>query len=374
MIGGDLGRTPRITVCIPTRNRGTTITPTLESLRRLDHDSFEVIVVDQSTNDDCRRTFDQALGGDARFAYVRSSTVGRAVSCNIGLLHARGIIVAFTDDDCVVPSNWLSGIEQALDLHPQAAMVCGRITAAPGAGDLGYTPAFTPTHVRLHRSPWLSYRVAAAGGGNMAFRTAALREAGGFDELLGVGAPLRGGEDKDLLYRFLRASHPVLELPEPAIVHHEVLKSGAETRRLLCAYAFGDGVVYAKHLRLADPAVIPSMVVMVLRQPRWANLVLLRRPTGLLTLAAFVRGITASFRYAVNPTRRKYAPRRWPRSVASKGMAPHPYRAEPPDPHAASGADTPVAAPVARRRRVSVCVPTSAPAPDYQPPCSKDRC
>lgn len=45
---------PRVSVCLPTRNRGGTIAATLQSLRDLGHDSFEVLVVDQSSDDGSR--------------------------------------------------------------------------------------------------------------------------------------------------------------------------------------------------------------------------------------------------------------------------------------------------------------------------------
>jgi len=298
-------QTPRVSVCVATRNSGAGITPTLRSLQSLDHDSFEVVVIDQSTDDLTERGYRDTIDDDERFSYRRSATVGKTVACNLVAASARGAILAFTDDDCLVPPGWLSGIEQAFVDHPEVAMVCGGIHGAPHDRDRDYTVEFTPPRARLHRSPWLGFRSVGIGGGNLALRTHVLREVGGFDEVLGVGAPLRAFEEVDLVYRLLRRGHHVLELPEPAVVHCERKRWETEGRRLVWSYAYGEGALLVKHLRLGDPAVLP-LAVLPLRRVRWGNVVRLRRPNGLVTVAAFVRGGLASFAYGVDRRTRRY--------------------------------------------------------------------
>jgi glycosyltransferase involved in cell wall biosynthesis len=311
---------PRFTVCVPTRNSGAGIVPTLESLRSQDHDSFEVIVLDQSTDDATQRAFVDAVGDDRRFSHVPSGTVGKSTACNLILARAQGASLAFTDDDCVVPPDWISGMERAFGQHPGVAMVCGGIRAAPHDYSREFTVEFTPARARLHQSRWLGFRSVGIGGGNLALRTQALREIGGFDEVLGVGAPLRAFEEMDLVFRLLRRGHGVLELPEPAVVHCERKRWETDGRRLVADFAFGEGALLAKHLRLGDPAVLP-LALLPLRWVRWGNVVRLRRPNGLLAFTAFLRGGVASFGYPVDRRTRKFRPRRQkPAHVVAPGQ------------------------------------------------------
>ncbi len=56
-------------------------------------------------------------------------------------------------------------------------------------------------------------------GSNMAFRTMALRQMGGFDVALGTGTPTQGGEDLAVLLELIAAGYPTAYEPS-AIVHH----------------------------------------------------------------------------------------------------------------------------------------------------------
>jgi glycosyltransferase involved in cell wall biosynthesis len=296
----------RISVCVPTRNRGARIGAALESLKRLDHDSYEVIVVDQSTDDLTRLAFEQTVGADPRFALIPSTRVGKSVACNIALAAARGAIVAFTDDDCEAPGDWLSGIERGFASHPEVAMICGGVRAAAHDPAVGAIPTFLPRHTRVLSSPWLAFRSQGIGA-NLAFRSAELRRAGAFDEVLGVGAVLRAGEDRDIAYRFLRAGHGILELPEPAVLHRGLRTWGKELRDLAWDAAFSEGATYMKHLRLGDPVILPTFIIRGLfGMVTWRNLLLLRQPTGLGRIPSFARGARMSFRFPIDADSRRY--------------------------------------------------------------------
>jgi GT2 family glycosyltransferase len=275
--------------------------PTLQSLQRLDHDSFEVIVVDQSTDRRTERAFSEVVGDDPRFFYVSSATMGRSAACNLAAARARGSTLAFTDDDCIPPSDWLTEMEAALARHPDVAMVCGGITPGLDGDPLYLTPQFMPVSERLYRSPWALFRTFGVGGGNTVFRAEALRSAGSFDEVLGVGAPLKAGEDRDILFRILRRGHAVLVVTTPVVEHREAKEMATEGRRLLWDYAYAEGALCMKHLRLGDPAaILPVLLLGPYLRLRWSNIIRLRRPTGMYTLAAFMSGAVAGLHYRVN--------------------------------------------------------------------------
>jgi glycosyltransferase involved in cell wall biosynthesis len=148
----------RVSVCVATRNRGARIAPLLESLRRLDHDSFEVVIVDQSTDDATRQAYLASVDADPRFSYTATHTVGKSVACNIAVARARGIILAFTDDDCVARSDWLDGIERAFAKDPEVGGIFGGVVAAEYDPRLGHIPVFMPDRARLYRSRWMFHR------------------------------------------------------------------------------------------------------------------------------------------------------------------------------------------------------------------------
>jgi glycosyltransferase involved in cell wall biosynthesis len=290
----------RVTVCLATRNRGEAIGPTLASLLELDHESFEVVIVDQSEGDTAVRTFRRLVGTDDRFTFLQSDTVGLSVARNIATAVAHGEILAFTDDDCVVPKDWLGAIEELFTEHPEVMMICGAVLAGDHDPAAGAIPTFTPSRFQTLRSPWTKFKTRGIGA-NLAVRATALRRVGPFDEVLGAGGALKSCEDGDMEYRFLRAGLPILDAPHPAVVHSG-FRTWAELRPLSRGALMACGATCMKHLRLHDPAILPTLVYLWLaRTVRWNNAVRFRRPIGASLFYEFARGMIVSFRYRVDP-------------------------------------------------------------------------
>ncbi len=295
-----------VTVCVCTRNRGSSIVTTLRSLAASSYEDFDVVVVDQSVADDTAQAVQETVADDARFRYVRSLTVGVAVARNIAIAQAAGPIIAFTDDDCEAPPEWLSALVEAFRQHPQVGEVCGVVQSIPYDPEAGHIPVFLLRRRQKITSPWAFWR---AGGisANMAFRQEALQAAGPFDELLGPGGPLYAGEDRDMTYRILKAGYQVVNVPE-AVVIHSGFRSWKDGGKLLVRHAyFGLGAIFMKHIRVGDMAIVPTIMnVWLFHCISWRKLLLLRRGSGLPNLVYYGRGFRASFHYPINRLQRCY--------------------------------------------------------------------
>jgi len=158
----------------------------VESILENDHCDFDVIVVDQST-DDCSESSLANLRGDPRLHYVRSATSGLGHARNVGMSHARSPIVAMTDDDCVVPPEWLTRMESAFDSGERVAMVLGNV--APGEYDRskGFIVGYARPAAFVAESIRDKDRVEGMGA-CMGMRTDAWAALSGFDRMLGAGS------------------------------------------------------------------------------------------------------------------------------------------------------------------------------------------
>jgi glycosyltransferase involved in cell wall biosynthesis len=98
-----------VSVVIPAYNAETTIDACLAAFTRqtVPPDSFEVIVVDDGSTDATRARI--ATHPMARL--LTQVNAGPAAARNLGVQHALGEIILFTDADCVPMENW---IEQML--------------------------------------------------------------------------------------------------------------------------------------------------------------------------------------------------------------------------------------------------------------------
>jgi GT2 family glycosyltransferase len=151
--------------------------------------------------------------------------------------------VLLTNDDCTVDVSWVETgrFHASRDAN---ALVSGRVLPL---GD----PATVPSTIESETPR--EYR-----GGTafvlytqcMALHRTPLLEFGGFD-----GRITPSAEDNDLSYRWLRAGRAVRYEPDFVVWHHD-WRTRDQLQRLYVAYGVGQGMVYGKHLREGDVAIM----------------------------------------------------------------------------------------------------------------------
>jgi GT2 family glycosyltransferase len=297
-----------VTVCICTRNRGASIVATLRSLASSSYTDFDVVIVDQSTEDKTAQAVRTASDGDPRFSYLRSATVGLSVARNLAIAQARGPIIAFTDDDCEVSPQWLAVLVDIFQRNPDAGEVCGQVDAAPHDVTQGYIPTYEVRRFKRIASPWLKWREGGIGA-NMTFRQEALQAAGPFDEMLGAGGPLQSCEDGDMTYRILRAGYSVINTPDAPVLHRG-FQTFAQGKTLVRATYLAISAAYMKYLRLGDLAILPTLLYLwVFQCISWTDLLLLRKRSGLGRFLYYGWGLIVSFHFQIDRHRKVYLPR-----------------------------------------------------------------
>ena len=238
-----------VTVVVSTRNRGALITETLRSLLDLDYPDIEILVVDQSTNDETRQAVLMVAGGDKRVRHVGTSGVGSSAGRNLGARLSQADVVAYTDDDCIASQGWLRALVAEFE-DSEVAAVYGRLLPYEGEKRTGREVGFKATSQRAEYArrtpPWY-----IGHGGNMAFRRHDLLAVGCFDELLGAGGLFGACEDPDIAYRLLVAGRKIVYCPE-ALAYHKHWKDWPAQRRMERAYGIGAGAQFAKYIRCGE--------------------------------------------------------------------------------------------------------------------------
>ncbi len=203
----------RFSVVVPTHNRYTLLRQCLRALHEQTYPPHEIIVVDDASTDE---TPDALPREFPNVRYVRLPTQqGPSVARNTGIRMAEGDVIAFTDDDCRVPPDWLAQLANAFLAHPDAAGV-GGYQEAPD--DVLRTNIFAQVE-RIKRSRrWKGrektpqkggFEVPGFGTNNAAYRREVLLTIGGFDETFTYAA----GEDTDLRWRICEAGYTLVYIP-----------------------------------------------------------------------------------------------------------------------------------------------------------------
>lgn len=286
---------PRISVVIATRNRSHSIANAVSSVLANTYPSFELLVVDQSDDEQTA----QALASfveDSRFRYIYSEIVGVAAARNCAIREAKGGIIAITDDDCTVPTDWLEQIESVFRENPEVAVAFGNVTAPENWDKAnGFIPVAKVTEPILQKSLWAAHEMPWMGA-CMSFQHDIWQKLNGFDEAVGVGSALHSGEDRDFAYRAILQGYSVLNTPKIQAVHYGWRDFNA-TRTLLFHSSFGQAAVYVKLLKQGNWSVLPVFAHTLFKYS-WSpflNAVRRKKPLGLSLLRGFVKGLTVSW-------------------------------------------------------------------------------
>ncbi len=292
---------PEIAVVIPTRNRGAQAAEAARAVLR-DPADFELVVVDQSTDESTAEALAPLLQ-DGRLRVLRSPLRGASNARNGGVVATSAPLLAFTDDDCRPEAGWVSSLLRVFNQEPEAALVFGRVRLPPKENDDDYGASFEPRQ-RVQRGTVPLPDGDLGIGANFAIRRPVLQELGGFDPLLGPGAPyFRGAEETDLLIRALARGLCVINAAECDVLHLGV-RTGADVRPLHVAYQFAVGGAFGKHARLDGLRGLfdAARWVGFYSKKTLLDLLRLRRPRpGVLYY--FVAGALLSFRYRLDSER-----------------------------------------------------------------------
>lgn len=216
-----------ISVILCTYNREVLLARALDSIlsQGFPPDRFELLVVDNNSSDgtvDLVRRKAETAKPVVR--YLFEGRQGKSFALNHAIREARGEILAFTDDDARVASDWLERIDQCF-IQYQPDLIGGRVVPDwTGEWPDWFFPEHRSVIAAFNPSPeavfvnldWPSLPA----GANLAARAEVFRRHGGFREDLSDGTiPLC--EDNELIQRVLRNSGRVLYAPD-VVVHHHV--------------------------------------------------------------------------------------------------------------------------------------------------------
>jgi glycosyltransferase involved in cell wall biosynthesis len=186
---------PLVTVIVAVYNGERFLRPALESLYAQDYEPFEVVFVDDGSTDGTAaiaRSF-------ANIRYVHQENQGLAAARNTGLSLAEGELLAYLDDDDLIPPHKLRRQAEYLVANPDVGCVLGRqeVTLEPGLDPPEWLIR-DAIFGDLDGIPFVSAMI----------RTNVLREIGGFDP------SYRYAEDRDLFVRLREHGVRIEVIPE----------------------------------------------------------------------------------------------------------------------------------------------------------------
>ncbi|HIP70084.1 MAG TPA: glycosyltransferase [Anaerolineae bacterium] len=209
-------------VIVNTTDRANSLSILLRALEQQSYPYFEVVIVVGPTQD---HTMDVLAEYNGRVRIRHCKNANLSQSRNIGLLAARGDIVAYIDDDAVPGIHWLAQLNRLFQdprldgtggmvymIRPRQPLIQHRIGIASAlAEQVDVRQSYLEDIVPPGQGKFWTGRMM---GTNMAYRRRALLEIGGFDEFFEWLY-----DDSSIALRLTHAGkivHPVKE----AVVYH----------------------------------------------------------------------------------------------------------------------------------------------------------
>lgn len=206
-----------ISVIVPTCDRPAELLRCVQSLERQQYtmDRFEVVVIDDGRAEGAARLM-RADHKNLSLRLVRQDHAGVAAARARGVAVARGEVLAFLDDDCTVPPDYLASVEASFARHPETLVAQVALENPAPDNRHGRLWAFLVEEtVRLNVTPVEDGRlIATMLGGVFVCRRSV------FDRVAWDPRFPGASEDADLRYQLVQAGIPIHYAPDIVVYHH----------------------------------------------------------------------------------------------------------------------------------------------------------
>jgi len=245
---------PAVTVVVPTRGRAAYLEVTLGSLcRQRSETAHELLVVDDGATDATAEVAERFRVRLIRHGERRSLNAAR----NTALREARADLIAFVDDDVLVPPGWLDALVDGAERHPEAEAFGGPIRARFE----GHTPRACgredPPITTLDLGE-ADIEAAMVWGANFAVRRSAVERIGEFDESLDRSH----GDEEEWLLRLRVAGGRIVYLSQAGLDHRRSADDSGLASLARAAYHRGRGARSSDRRRGEAPALARELRVL----------------------------------------------------------------------------------------------------------------
>ena len=246
---------PVVSVVVPTRGRAAYLEVTLDSLlEQRGGIANEILVVDDG---DDRATADAVRARPAVRYVPHGPARGLNAARNTGLRAAAAPLIAFVDDDVLVPQGWLEALAEGAGRHPDADAFGGPIRARfegrPPRGCGREEPPITTLDLGER-----DREVDFVWGANFAVRRGAVERVGAFDE--GIVRP--HGDEEDWLERLRAGGGRVVYLAAAGLDHRRTAADARLRPLARAAYARGRGARASDRRRGREPSLAGELRVL----------------------------------------------------------------------------------------------------------------
>ncbi len=241
---------PDISVSVVTYNSAEDLPGLLDSLRRQNGVSWELLVVDNASHDGTIDTLSR-LAPEAHLIR-NASNRGFGAAHNQNLPLCRGRCVVLLNPDLTLEDGALAALREYLDAHPNTAIVGPALLHDPLTRWLPPATEYPGEHLAVLPGRPLTAGIAWVSGACFAIRADVFRDLGGFDEDYFLYA-----EEVDLCYRATQTGWRIGYAAQPKVRHAGFgSQAGVSPLEREVRICHGREIFYRKHY---PPELLPAL-------------------------------------------------------------------------------------------------------------------
>lgn len=238
-----------ISVVICTYNRAALLANLIESLsaQSIDPATYEIIIVDNNSLDQTKNVVEAFVADHGNVSYRFEACQGLSWARNHGYRIARGQYVAYLDDDCKVPAQWLAVAQDVIE-RIAPGMFGGPYYAFYDSPKPHWYLDQYGSHVQGDQTRQLT-QDEYLDGANLFIRRSLLEALGGFNGTLGMIGDELGYGEETALQRLLRTTRPKETIYyEPRLFVHHIVSARKMTLRWSARQVFVAGRCWQRML------------------------------------------------------------------------------------------------------------------------------
>jgi len=204
---------PQFSIIIPVYNRPDEVDELLQSLTDQSFKSFDVVIVDDGSQQDCKAITDKYVL-QLDISYYYKPNTGPGTTRNYGAQRAKGDYFIFFDSDCIIPSDYMAVVSATLgstfvDAYGGPDMAHPSFTSLQKAINYAMTSFFTTGGIRGGKKKLDKFHPRSF---NMGISKRAFEATGGYSSM-------RFGEDIDFSLRLVEAGYTTRLIGDAAVFH-----------------------------------------------------------------------------------------------------------------------------------------------------------
>ncbi len=246
MDGSDIMDLPYVSIVIPVLNGARHINSCLKSLTQLEYpeNNFEILVVDNGSTDGTIEIIRAFQTSNPQIKLHSEKVQNSYVARNLGVMNAKGQIIAFTDVDCIVDKNWLINLVKGFS-RSLVGGVAGEIL--PGDVDSLIERYCAKAGIVSQKATMDSEFLPYPQTANVAYRKKLFDRIGNFNRIISCG-------DADFAWRVrLETDYKIVYAPD-AILFHRHRQSLKGLFKQQFKYGYGGKLLYEKYKKFYGSA------------------------------------------------------------------------------------------------------------------------